>query len=552
MKFFITIIITSIISISNAQIFPVTTILNNGGNNSNRVKMVFLSEGYTSSELPNFISQVNTFKADMLSQTPYKEYKNFIDMYAIQVPSNQSGTDHPATASDESSSGGQPATIADTYFNSTFDYAGIHRLVVCTNYSAINNVLMNNFPSYNQAFLFVNSPYYGGSGGTHATSTVNSFANEIAMHEIGHSFAGLMDEYFISTQPEAPNRTTDSNPFTNKWRNWVGINNIGIFNYGSSGSTNWFRPHQSCKMQYLGYPFCAVCTEATVHKIYQLVTPIDATTPAASAVNISGNTPFSAVIIKPEPNTLLIEWKLNGTTVASDTNAIQVLPSQLSGGTNTLTLYVTDKTLLSKKYLPAVGYVFSKTWNLTNTALPVELLSFQANKQANLIALTWQTASESNSSHFEIQRSFDGVNFTTIGTVKAAGNSQDTKKYSFEDKKLYHTATYYRLKQIDLDNSHNFSEIRVINKTDKFHYEIFPNPVIDELQINLYAEHLTDVKINVFNQVGNPIEQQIQEDVKGKLSKSLSTKNWLTGEYIINIVLPNGYIVNEKIVKINP
>jgi hypothetical protein len=144
------------------------------------------------------------------------------------------------------------------------------------------------------------------------------------------------------------------------------------------------------------------------------------------------------------------------------------------------------------------------------------------------------------------------VNFTTIGTVKAAGNSQDTKKYSFEDKKLYHTATYYRLKQIDLDNSHNFSEIRVINKTDKFHYEIFPNPVIDELQINLYAEHLTDVKINVFNQVGNPIEQQIQEDVKGKLSKSLSTKNWLTGEYIINIVLPNGYIVNEKIVKINP
>ena len=107
-----------------AQVYPVETVLDNGLANK-RIKYVFLSDGYLSSELPNFITQVGAFRDNIFTQTPFKEYKNFFNFYAIKVPSTQSGCNHPATASDEASSGGQPSFSVNTFFNSTFDYANI-------------------------------------------------------------------------------------------------------------------------------------------------------------------------------------------------------------------------------------------------------------------------------------------------------------------------------------------------------------------------------------------------------------------------------------------
>jgi hypothetical protein len=81
----------------------------------------------------------------------------------------------------------------DNYFGSAFDSYNIHRLLVPTKTFAINNVLATNVPNYDQVVILVNSPYYGGSGGQFATSSTHTSANEIAIHEIGHSFVGLID-----------------------------------------------------------------------------------------------------------------------------------------------------------------------------------------------------------------------------------------------------------------------------------------------------------------------------------------------------------------------
>ena len=199
----------------NAQVFPVETVLDNGLA-TKRIKYVFLSDGYQAGELTNFINQINAFKDNIFTQSPFKEYQNFFNFYAIKVPSTQTGCNHPGNAADESSSGGQLPLTVTTYFNSTFDYASIHRLVVPQNNSAIFSVMASNFPNYNQIFVFSNSLYYGGSGGTYATSTVHTSANEIAIHEIGHSFAGLADEYQIGGQGERPNRTTVTDPATSE------------------------------------------------------------------------------------------------------------------------------------------------------------------------------------------------------------------------------------------------------------------------------------------------------------------------------------------------
>ena len=278
---------------ASAQVFPVVTILDNGLS-SKRINYVFLSDGYQSGQLNTFVTNVTTVKDFIFTQTPYQQYQNFFNFYAIKVPSTDSGADHPGNASDEASSPAQPVLVANTYFNSTFDYAGTHRLMVAQDGAAINNVLAANFPTYNQAVVLTNSTYYGGSGGAVAAATVDPSSNEVAIHEIGHSFANLADEYEIDGQGEKPNRTTNTNPATVKWKNWLGYNNgtgaIGIYDIGVAGG--WQRPHQNCKMRFLGVPFCSVCQEAFINKIYSLVTPIYSYLPASSSVTVNASTDF--------------------------------------------------------------------------------------------------------------------------------------------------------------------------------------------------------------------------------------------------------------------
>ena len=444
-----------------AQVFPVTTLVENG-RQDNRINLVFLSEGYTKPELPAFIEQAKKFRSDLFAQTPFKQYSPFFNLYAIEVPSPQSGADHPRNANDESSSGNQPLADVDTYFSATFDYGGIHRLLVATNQVAINNVLMRNLPAYDQSFVFVNSPYYGGSGGTHPVASTDASAAEVAIHEIGHSFAGLMDEYFIASQPEAPNRTKNNNPATIVWKNWLGTNDIGIFQYGNDGSNNWYRPHQGCKMQYLGTPFCSVCVEAFLERIYSLVTPIDVVTPAATEVTVSDSLLFSATLIEPDPNTLSSEWHFNTQKVAENTNQLLIKRNQLSPGLNDLTFIVTDNTLLSRTNLPEAGYVFSKTWYLSPdpaTAVPHP------------------------------------------------------------------------------------------GKTDKFYYQIFPNPTVDRLTIAGSTDYTTDIAIEILDALGRKTMGTVLRKTSGPYNTQLELGGLAAGTYVVTITLSNGYVVRRNLLK---
>lgn len=527
----------------NAQTFPVETVLDNGLA-TKRIKYVFLSDGYLSSELPTFITQVNAFKDNVFTQTPFKEYKNFFNFYAIKVPSVESGCDHPGTATDITE-GAQPVSSVNTYFNSTFDYANIHRLVVPQNNGAIATVMANNFPSYNQIFIFANSTYYGGSGGTYATSTVNTSANEIAIHEIGHSFAGLADEYAIGGQGERPNRTTVTDPATVKWKNWMGTNSIGIYPIGVDG---WQRPHQNCKMQFLGVSFCSVCKEAFVNKIYQLVTPIYDYTPVSSTVSVNSTTTFSATLTQPIPNTLKSDWKLNGTSVATNVSTVDITPAQLNTGTNTLTLYITDETNLSRSYLPNTGYVFSQSWTISKI-LPLEMLSFEAEKKNKDVFLNWRTTHEHNTSHFDVQRSTNGKQFFTIGTVKSQ-NKTTLNNYDFVDKNLPSGTLYYRLEQFDNDEKSTFSPIRSIEKSDKFYYEMSPNPTRDVLTINGNVDYNMDMTVEVFNELGQQMYQKKTSITEGVFEHKVNMADFAEGTYLVFLRLPNGFSVQKTVVKV--
>jgi hypothetical protein len=98
-----------------------------------------------------------------------------------------------------------------------------------------------------------------------------------------------------------------------------------------------------------------------------------------------------------------------------------------------------------------------------NTTLPVALNEFKASKQNNAVLLQWQTATEQNSKSFVIERSADGNNFVAIGTVRAAGNSNISKSYRYEDAAPLKGNNYYRLQQTDADGKSAYSDIRQVS-----------------------------------------------------------------------------------------
>ncbi len=133
------------------------------------------------------------------------------------------------------------------------------------------------------------------------------------------------------------------------------------------------------------------------------------------------------------------------------------------------------------------GYIIAynlTTVVLTKTTLPVVLVSFTGMKQGNSVMLNWRTASEQISARFEIQRSKDGILFESIGQVKAIGNSNIMKEYSFSDLSPFSRINYYRLKQIDLDGNAHLSPVVRINFDRSIIVRMLPNPAFQFIRFD--------------------------------------------------------------------
>lgn len=115
--------------------------------------------------------------------------------------------------------------------------------------------------------------------------------------------------------------------------------------------------------------------------------------------------------------------------------------------------------------------------------LPVEYLNFEGKAVAENNLLQWTTATETETQHFEVQRSKDGVNYETVGVVDAAGNSETSKNYSFEDPRFYQR-TYYRLKLVDNTGEFEYSKVIMVEGTMPETLSVYPNPTSGILNIS--------------------------------------------------------------------
>lgn len=367
-------IFLSVLSVAiHAQttVLGVDTIWKSGPINK-RINLVIMGDGYTSSEMTQFLTDVNNVTNYFFNMPPFSFYKNYFNIFAIKCASPQSGVTHLGTATDVTEPA-SPLYNVNNCFNTRFDNYSIHRLIYSNNSAAIYNVTANYFPNYDQLVILGNSPEYGGAGGAYAVSSTNSNSREIVMHELGHSFAGLADEYWAgaSYAAEKPNMTADNNPGSIKWGLWWGANSIGAYPYGTTSPDNsWFRPHQNCKMRYLNSPFCSVCKETIIEKIHDITNPIDSYKPTNANVSfVPSSQRFKINTIKPIPNTLQRVWELNGSSFARNLDSIDIQGSNLNNGTNQLMVTVTDTTAHSRDMgVHIVSHVYVVSWNISYTA----------------------------------------------------------------------------------------------------------------------------------------------------------------------------------------
>ena len=110
--------------------------------------------------------------------------------------------------------------------------------------------------------------------------------------------------------------------------------------------------------------------------------------------------------------------------------------------------------------------------------LPIELIDFKGKYINNQSVLSWITASEKDNDYFILERSEDARDFTQIGKIDGAGNSNSFLNYQFIDPKPINQVAYYRLKQIDFDGQYSYSQVIALRNNQKLNTEIkaYPNP----------------------------------------------------------------------------
>ncbi|MSU56859.1 MAG: hypothetical protein EXS35_01510 [Pedosphaera sp.] len=414
------------------------TVLTNGPW-AKRINIVVFAEGYTSGQTNLFLTDATNAVNNLLAQPPFQEYKSYFNAYAIFVASAQTGADHPIAG-----------TFKNTYFNSSFDSYGISQLLTippndfdgtyANGQGKVDNLLLNLFPANDLVMMVVNDHEYGGSGGNTLITSVNLFAPEIIVHESGHTFGALTDEYtnaYAGYVPaEKPNATAITSSNSIKWKDWIpggtliptpdvssNDTRVGLFQGAQYNSTGWYRPKHNCKMKELFIPFCEVCAEQLIRSIYTQLRPIDAFAPAAtnSGIYSTQAVAFSVTPLQPLTHNLAVQWFTNSVAVPGATNFnFNLPPKSLGNGSHNLKAVVSDPTALVKND-PLKLLKQTNVWNVTVSLNELSLISAQylAGSRFRL------TVTGSAPQGFVLQSSTNLLNWSPLTTNTLSGGKFD-------------------------------------------------------------------------------------------------------------------------------
>ena len=240
------------------------------------VDIVILPEGYTQAEMGKFIKDCDFFVKSLFDYAPYDRYRESFNVRGVMAPSAESGCTMPGDH-----------IYKNTVMRFSFWTFDSERYCMSTDNRDIRD-LAGQVP-YDQIYVLVNTDKYGGGGIYNfycSSASSNSFSGDVIIHEFGHGFAGLADEYYndetgydhmynLEVEPWEPNITTMVD-FSNKWGDMLDKKTpvptprekkyeqtIGVFEGGGYEPKGMYSPHMDCLMKtFRGHEFCPVCQRA--------------------------------------------------------------------------------------------------------------------------------------------------------------------------------------------------------------------------------------------------------------------------------------------------
>lgn len=255
--------------------------LHKGGASRNCLDILFIPDGYAKSDQKKLKKDMKRFASYILNCSPYKEYKQKINIRSIEAYSDESGITDPLKD-----------IVKNTLLASSYNTLESDRYLMTLNVWKLYEVAGE--APYDALVVICNSPKYGGGGIYNFYASVNSDnqnSDFVLVHELGHSIGGLGDEYYTSDvsvedfyseeiEPLEPNLTTLTH-FEDKWKSMVSTDTpiptpdikqydgiIGVFEGGGYAAKGVYRPVRSCTMKDIIYDkFCPVCNNSLINII---------------------------------------------------------------------------------------------------------------------------------------------------------------------------------------------------------------------------------------------------------------------------------------------
>jgi len=255
--------------------------VHNSGDPSVKIDVVIIPDGYTKEQMDQFRKDCTKFSGYLFNSTPFKENKDKFNIWGVEAPSPDSGTDIPASN-----------IWRKTLLNTTFYTFDLDRYCMTSDNKSVRDIAAN--APYDQIYILVNSEKYGGGSiFNHYSVSVNTnpYEEYVFVHEFGHGFGFLADEYYTSdvaynefypldVEPLEQNLTTLVD-FESKWKNMIAKDTpvptpndkkykdvVGLFEGGGYIEKKIYRPELDCTMKSISVNnFCEVCKKALMEMI---------------------------------------------------------------------------------------------------------------------------------------------------------------------------------------------------------------------------------------------------------------------------------------------
>ena len=241
-------------------------VLHQAADTSRCIYIAFVAEGYTADEMDHYLEDCHKAIGSLFYHEPFREMQDRFNIIAVKSVSEESGTSEP-------SKGIWKSTALSSHFDTFYS----DRYLTTLHLKRLHDLLAGT--PYEHVIILVNTEHYGGGGiynSYNLSYTGGIHFLPVVVHEFGHSFGGLGDEYaygyddpmyFDDTEPWEPNLTTQATPFI-KWEHLIKEGKAGLFEGGGYLKKGVWRGCENCRMRTNEEPeFCLVCQQALVKLI---------------------------------------------------------------------------------------------------------------------------------------------------------------------------------------------------------------------------------------------------------------------------------------------